>query len=45
MPTVEGRELAASVPNEDVVAEDVSVTVKPASMSAKRVVQSYPRTK
>jgi hypothetical protein len=45
MPTVEGRELAESVPNEDVVAEDVSVTIKPASMSARRVVQTYPRSK
>jgi hypothetical protein len=44
-PTKEGKELAESVPNEDVVAESVSVTVKPASMSARRVAQAYPRTK
>jgi hypothetical protein len=45
MPTKEGKALAESVPNEDVVAEDVSVTVKPAGMSAKRVAQAYPRMK
>jgi hypothetical protein len=46
MPTREGRELAASVPNEDVVAEDVSVpqpNIEVKKASARRVVQAYPR--
>jgi hypothetical protein len=44
-PTKEGHALADSVPSQDVVAENVSVTIKPASMSARRVVQTYPRSK